>query len=135
MNNTTVSKISLLYCDFDEASSLLLSSLFPSKLSLDSLAIGACFTSVEHSVRVLVGNLAGSSRGLKMLDLRSHSAWENDGKAFNAVVDALSQTTSAVESIRFDFLSPSLCNYRIARLPTFRSLREIGFSLDDATSR
>lgn len=126
-NTNTVSKLSLQHCYFDEASSLLVPSLFQSEFSLDTLALVSSAEEMD-----VVGKLAaGCPRGLKILDLRSQTAWGAHGTAFKAVVDAFSQISSGVETVRFGLLSPALCKFLIAGLPTFRSLREIGFVMDD----
>lgn len=127
-NTKTLSKLSLHHCSFDASSSLSVPTLFQSEFALDTLDI---VVSMED--KGVLGNLAGFTRGLKMPDLTAQTAWGTNGETFKTVVDALTQTSSGVERIRFGVLSPTLCNSLIAGLPTFRSLREIGFVLDDTS--
>lgn len=70
-----------------------------------------------------------SNRILKRLNLRTIN--NND---FKAIVSALKEPTSTVESILLGRLTPVMCESLVQCLPKFRNLRSIRFSLGETSS-
>lgn len=131
--SATVNVISFQSCRFDGPSSKHLCSIFQSKPMRRTLIVDGNVIFPEESGNVLA-DLVRTGEGLLELNLRGRTGWANDNSDFKAIMSALKESTSAVESILLGPLAPAKCELLMQSLPAFRNLRSIQFSLDQHSS-